>query len=124
MNITFEPGAVFISMKKGDEPAFRQERKAVIAYRNGLSTGLAYLLHADEEGKISYSVTHIASGVDVCPQWFAETEEEAQKWIKALLTLADWTGEVPRATAPVLKLLRYAVVGLCYELAEKPGEDS
>ncbi len=124
MNITYEPGSLLILVQKEDEPPFQQEREALVAQRDDLSTGLAYLSHTDDDGEVSYSVTHIASGVDLCSWWTAETEEEVQKWIKALLELADWNGKMPRATAPALKLLRYAVIGLVYELTEKDDEDS
>lgn len=125
MNITYKPEAITISVKKneGEQPV-RQEREAMIAYRNTTSLGLAYLAHTDDREVVTYSVTHIASGVDVCPLWVAETEDEAQQWIAALLGLADWMSTVPRATAPAFLLLRYAIVGRLYAFTRQSIEDA
>lgn len=120
MNITYQSKIIAITVKKKeDEHSFHQEREAMIALVDGLPSGLAYLRHASEEGEVSYSVTHVPTGVNSCSCWLAETEEEVQAWIAALLELADWTGPIPRATAPTLTLLRYAIVGRIYELVEK-----
>jgi hypothetical protein len=121
MNITYEPGTIRITVKMHDQP-FQQERAAMMAYDNGRETGLAYLTHTGVEGETYYSVTHLASGLDVCAYWAAETAEEAQTWIKALLGLADWRGKCPQAIVSELTVLRYAVVGLLYELIENADE--
>ncbi len=120
MNIMYKPGSISITVKrKGDEKPFQQEREVMIAHdKNGVPLGLAYLMHMDH-GETYYSITHMSSTYDVCPYWTAKTEEEVQRWIAALADLADWTSISPRVIAPAPKVLRYAVVGLIYELKKR-----
>jgi hypothetical protein len=123
MSITYGRGTITIVVEKdGDERPFQLEQEAMIAYNNGTSCGLAYLTQTSGE-EVSYSVTHIGSGTDLCPWWVAETEEEVQGWISALLKLADWTGKMPRAIVPMSKLLCYATAGVCSGLMDGQSKD-
>jgi hypothetical protein len=79
--------------------------------------GLAYIKQPAEQvaGWPRFTLTHIASGTSLCDDWYAETEEEAQDWIRRLDQLIDWTANRPVVRAGSHgKLLRLAIIGaLC-----------
>jgi hypothetical protein len=112
--VTFKPETITISVQKdGGEPS-KQDQKAYVAYQNGRRVGLAYLLKVDEDGEPVYSITHLASGLDVCAQYSVGDEEAVQKWIELCLEFADWTSDVPRFTS-TKQAFKYAVIGALHE---------
>lgn len=122
--ITYQAGTIQITLKRvEDEQPFQQECPAMIAYKDGRSTGLAYIALPNGNGPDVYSITHIASGLSVVAYWDATTESEAQAWIQALLRLADWTERTPVVTASAHQMLKYAVVGAVYAEIQK-GEEA
>lgn len=122
VTLVYLPETISIAVQKeGDEPV-RQERTAIVATRDTVSLGLAYFAFTDDQGVVTYRITHVASGADVCPWWEAETEQEVRQWVEALLLLADWTSRVPRPLLPMLQLLQYSIIGVLFECARSSFE--
>lgn len=125
--ITYEPGTISLTvvppeqrnLPRAQQTPYKHEQEATIAYDDSIPTGLAYITHCSDDGELSYGITHIASELDLCTFWEASTEEEVQKWITELLKLADWTERKPRPTANPIHLLRYAVIGVLYDLIQQ-----
>jgi hypothetical protein len=112
--ITYEKQAITIKIHaKGTKGEVAQEmREAMVA----IDIGLAYFSQVDsDDNEIVYSVIHVGSGLNVCKGRYASSEQEAQAWIAGLLELADWSGEMPRLTAPLTQLMRYAIIGVLHE---------
>lgn len=82
-------------------------------------TGLAYHKTVDDEG---YTITHLASGREICGDWYAETEDVVKLWLDRLLLLADWTPSLPQPHRTKLgTLLKFAIIGALAD-AEMQGK--
>lgn len=110
--MSYEQRTITIKMLADGGGVADVPREATVA----LGTGLAYLQHKDEKGEITYSVTHLKSGLDLCQDWAADSEEEVRAWIAGLVEIADWTEYMPRPTGPLVKIMRYAIVGALHDL--------
>jgi hypothetical protein len=112
--VTFKQETIAISVQKKDSEPFKQDRQMQVAYVDGKRVGLAYLPDTDEDGEAVYSITHLATGLDVCAQYSVGNEEAVQKWIELCLEFADWTGEKPRIIS-TKHMFKYAVIGALHE---------
>jgi hypothetical protein len=111
--LTFKQETITISVQK-DGQQFKQDRQAYVAYKDGKRVGLAYLIGEDEDGEAIYSITHLATGLDICARYSVGDEKAVQKWIELCLEFADWTGEKPRFVEEK-QAFKYAVIGALHE---------
>lgn len=87
-------------------------------------TGLAFIVHLDEEDDEGYPITltHLKSGTRIGGCWQAYNRKDAHDWIMALNEIADWTGDVPQIRPGKLNtVLHLAVIGALHE-ASNPCE--
>ncbi len=116
--MVFEKSTITIKVRGNEQLLVDQQREATIAQ----GTGLAYLCEEDSGGVITYSVTHLKSGLSICDGWVATSKQEVELWIAGLIELADWTGAVPQAKDSLIKLLKMAVVGTLHEASAHLNE--
>ena len=87
-------------------------------------TGLAYIMHASNEGKEPYiTLTHLATQTALGGNWTVSLEQEAREWITLLHDVVDWTGPLPYIRkGKIGNVLHLATIGAVLEVEVEDGQ--